>query len=366
MKLLLSFYMLILLLLARVADGFQISATEQTRHTLAPRRPLSTCVNAKSRGGMGMANNNNKKKPAAAASLDLKASLLRHGKKYDELLLLSNKRLDRDKDDLAGDNDDSTSTYKEDDDDEEIITTTEFIITCRHPSVSDWVPIAQLVIAQSADCHDLAQQCLSLYCRELAALASKATSLFQHRTALVYALEPMDSFHKHVYKMVVESTKDDEGMMSKARAMEVLQLQEGEDGSSLNLAHVKKQYRTLSAANHPDRGDDNNGDEYALIQEAFTTLTASGALRRDGSSWYESLGGRARTDFRPVSLIALEEAKRSVEASSVHKGSAVCAIDRDMVETFVARSRVNVNTIAQPESNLLKSPARVEAEAMGR
>jgi len=283
---------------------------------------------------------------------DVSASLLRLEKRYDRLLLAAAKRLQEEE--------------EEDDYDDDIVTT-EYVIAARDKTfkiVSDWVPVAQLCLARTArDAHGSEGSCshqvraaLSLYCREISHVAGLGSRIFPSipRSDLEYSVETVDSFYKYVYDVVVEPERSSSSganqqagggqhgptKMSKREARAVLQISEEEDCS---LQDIKTRYRRLSFDCHPDRVAQLTeaerqaaAEEFGIVKLAYETLTESGWVRKDGASWYESIGGRARTDFvGPIELLPL--AKAEIELASCQ--SAVIGLDPDLVQAFVTRSR---------------------------
>jgi hypothetical protein len=238
------------------------------------------------------------------------ASLLRLEKRYEELLLKAAK--------------------------EETVPS-EYIVCARDDKViRDWVPIGQVICDNAADPIPI----LSRYCRELVHVASVGSRVFAsiQRQDIEYAIENIDSFYKYVYESVFEQPPDEESLR---RAISILQL----EGVDLDLNTIKQQYRKRSFACHPDRQREKTGaeqkaaaEEYNQVQEAYTRLLVSGGIRKEGSSWYESLGGRERTEFvGPVKLLSLKEA--SSLGTTGQDFGAVIGLEPSIVETFVARSR---------------------------
>jgi len=294
--------------------------------------------------GMGMAKKASKKKKGSKQKtktppFDVNASLLRLEKRYDDLMVAAAKTLAKEEESVDD------------------LVTTEYVVAARGGTVTDWVPIAQLCLARSyADAHfsegssDAAvQAAVSYYCREFSHVAAMGSRVFQSiaRNELQYAVESADSFHKHVYEVVVEGKHDDnrnDEVMTKTEARSVLEL----DSDANDKSTVKQVYRKMSYTWHPDRfvGTDiskeereDAADKYARIKLAYETL--SSGVREGGKSWYESLGGRARTDFcGPVNLSSLGAAKDALEAAKMQ--SAVVGLDPDLVQAFVARSRTGV------------------------
>lgn len=292
--------------------------------------------------GMGMRVSKAKGKTSSAAKglkkvkkngkqqpFNVNASLLRLEKKYDELIKAAAKNL--------------LKQYDEESD----VVTTEYVVAARAQGyVEDWVPIAQICLARPSTLafdgvsDPLVQAAISCYCRELSLVASLGSRVFTSvpRSLLQYAVETSDSFQKHV--LAVEDhppAAHMEHAMSKRDARKVLQL----EGDNHDKSEIKQSYRKLSFALHPDRfvgAKRSEADiqvaieQYARIQLAYETLS-SGVRNGGDCSWYQSLGGRARTDFvGPIELKPQEMLPAAVE-------SAVVGLEPDFVQSFVTRSR---------------------------
>ncbi|GKY92520.1 hypothetical protein MPSEU_000222300 [Mayamaea pseudoterrestris] len=345
MKMLQSTTCLLLLSLLSGAAAFSPAVTPSTFSRVSTRRNAGFAAATTSKKGT-------KKKQKASTSsppFDIAASVLRQSEKYDQLLLEAAKirQLESDDDD---DDESAFSSSSSSTNNEPFCSTTEYVVTARdktRTTVSDWVPIGHLVLASTtateADEATLKQACVSLYCRELSHLAQTGSRVFAQlpRHNMEYALECIDSFQKHVYERILDNGKNQVEQLSVSDARSILQIDS--DTADLDLATIKRQYRKLSFEHHPDRHEslenkETAGAQYAKVQAAYDRLTHSGMVRKSGSSWYESLGGRARTDFGAVSLVSLEEAQKIVAFSQIHRGSAVSGMEPDIVQTFVARS----------------------------
>jgi hypothetical protein len=289
---------------------------------------------------------NSKKKTGSASNkrtattpFDASASLIRMEKVYDELSQQQAKRLARNaEDDYDSSNDE--------------VVTTEYVITTRcRPQVADWVPVAQMIVSRPLSHAEVSEgpadpilrAAVSTYCRELSQVAGMGSRVFANlpRQEMQYALEPTESFNKHVYDTVMKGKNDDsknDEVMTKICARQVLQLEDPQ----AELSEIKRSYRKLSMAWHPDRFIGESDEtrqkavtEYGQIKLAYETLQSG--VRNGRASWYESLGGRARTDFKMVNdLQALQEAADLLTARGTQ--AAVCGLDPEMVQTFVARS----------------------------
>jgi hypothetical protein len=346
----------------------------------------SSSSNSKAKKQKASSSGTSKKSSSSPASsststtpFDVSASVLRHEKVYDQLLLQAAKRRASEESDDYDDDDESDSHHH----------VLEFVVAARDGNVlPDWVPIGQLVVAVdpdsrhggallSLDGYDddraealLARAGVSAHCRELHHVAGLASNLFRTipRQHMKYSVEPAESFNKHVYDKVIEVPAATE--MSTVEARRVLKIEEGG-----TLRDLKLQYRRRSMECHPDRvrhrpsssstdgsasasaessagaaattsdgGSDGGSDEFSRVKLAYETLLGSGAMRRDGSTWYESLGGRERSDFVAVELMSLREAAAAGfggEGSDGGIRSAVVGLDPSLVQSFVARSRAS-------------------------
>ena len=251
-------------------------------------------------------------KTSKASPFDVNASLLRLEKMYDDLLLKNAKLMQKE--------------YEEDGD----CITSEYVVAVQGGSL-DWIPIGQVILARPTDDPRLLTSAVSMYCRELSHLATLGSRAFSSlpRNELRYAVEPADSFHKHVYETVMEGKTT----LTKARAREILELDHAVDDRN----ELKSIYRKKSFAYHPDRFTNEEDkatamETYSLVKEAYETLLSG--LRQEGKSWYESLGGKARTEFQgPIALTSMAEAQTVLGDCKV----GLCALDPDLVQSFMAR-----------------------------
>ena len=342
--------------------------------------------------GMGSISKNKEKKGAPIGStnnntpFNVNASLARLEKKYD-YLTKANAKVIRRKDDDDDDDDNEgektvASTETPDGDNDElndkqidivdieedyIIVTSEYVVAIRAEGyVDDWVPIAQFCLARTSQQAAVSdgvtdpaiQAGVSYYCRELSHVATLGSRIFQSipRNLLQYSVETLDSFHKHVYETTISTNggssnnkKDDPNntnSMTKLDAREVLELI---NGDAEDKSAIKRAYRTMSFAYHPDRfiGIDRTTEEievahtkYLRIQLAYDTLNSG--IRNTNStssiSWYQSLGGKARTDFvGPISLVSIDSGKSILETNQIE--SAITCMSPSIVQTFVARCK---------------------------
>lgn len=293
-----------------------------------------------------------KKKTQGGAKFDVSKAVLKSEKLYDELQRKEAKAFDKDDDNIE-------------------FITAEYMITARikpndlknvnvpgAAAVSDWVPVAQLSLKRHVnepgfenhirDCERV-RTAISYYCREISHIAILGSSIFKSipRNNIEYAAEPVDSFHKFVYEDIIEGKNQDEendNTMSKSEARSVLDLEEG----CTDKGEIKSAYRKLSFKLHPDRfvGKGRSEEEIKQASEDFGKVklayeSMSSGVRDSGSggnqSWYESLGGRARTDFAKLQLRSLEDAKKAFEGEKYE--SAVAGIRPETVMTFVTRNQ---------------------------
>jgi len=305
--------------------------------------------------GMGMGatkskkgrKNKNKSKASSSTQFDVSASLIRLEKKYDELMLDVAKELKKEEEEAE-----SYSSYRSG---EIEMITSEYVIAARASSrkgsIPDWVPIAQLCLKRPETEYTegasdaMVQTAISVYCRELSHLAAIGAPVFSTiaRNDLQYSVESVDSFHKFVYDDVVEgkATKNSDQTMTKAEARETLGLlKDCENISDITKSDIKQAYRKLSFELHPDRFKGTPEEckeatnQFGRVKLAYDTL--SSGVREEGKSWYESLGGKERTGFvGPVNLLPIGAAQ---ETMNRHKAEgALCGLDPEMVQTFVAR-----------------------------
>ena len=359
-------------------------------------------------GGKGMGKTKDssslsKKSETNKAPYDVAKAWLKSKKLYDELLYESNKVSFTVDEDGGLD----TSSVDSGEGTEDITTEYIIAARCRLPetgggnngytnnnaalrSASDWIPVAQLCIVrpiqpegESGASHDEVRHALPLraavsyYCREIYFAATIATPALKSlpRNNVEYSYEPVDSWIRHVYEDVIEGKVSDSYVdgttgvkvdMTKSKAREVLGLEAGCTDASL----IKRAYKKESMACHPDRfvSTTNNGvkkeevEEYTkrfgLVKMAYDALnsgirdentniaaavdTTMASLQR--SSWYESLGGKQRTDFvGPIDLMSMDEAN-----SLCNKAfrSAVIGLDPDLTNAFVLRNQAAATVAA--------------------
>jgi hypothetical protein len=350
----LSLYVIGAMLLSQSGNvlGFQAqkfigSPVHQSRHfesSLSAARGMGggMAKSASPKKGKGVGNSSDS---TSKTPFNVNSSLLRLEKRYEEIQRADAKTLAQDEDSPVD------------------LVTTEYIVAARvvgksqKSAVPDWVPIAQLCVARAAsDAHTsegafdpVTRAAVSLYCRELTLAASIGARLFQSvtRSEMQYSVESYDSFHKHVYEVVIEGKNEDtknEGVMTKLEARTVLQL----EGDAIDKSEIKRAYRNQSFALHPDRfvGTDKTAEEIKLSSNEFAKVklayeTLSSGVRSEGRSWYESLGGRSRTDFAgPIDLLSLSAAESTLKAKGIQ--SAITSLNSDIVQTFLVRSQSSV------------------------
>jgi len=316
-----------------------------------------------SMAGMGMSGGTKKKSnkkggskkaPAQGAKFDVAKASLKSERLYDDLQREQTKIDNLDVDTFA-------------------YITAEYMVTARvkpsdmkdmnipgAASVSDWVPVAQLCLRRhvdepgfdvhTRDCERV-RTSVSYYCREISHMGSMAASIFKSipRNSIEYAAEPIDSFYKFVYDDVIQGKNQDiknSNTMTKIDARKALELDEGCNDAS----EIKSAYRKLSFKLHPDRlvGKNLSEEEMNQAAEDFGNVklayeSMSSGVRGDAGSgssksWYESLGGRSRSDFSGrMTLMPMNEAKDAFIAGNYK--SAVTGLRPDTVMAFVTRNQ---------------------------
>lgn len=341
----------------------------------------------KTKKGSGSAGNNNKGMGKKSSSDDTKFDVAKAWtklqKSYDEIMSESNTSKSKSSDDDDDEWDESTMEI-----------TTEYIVTARcksgstlsssdnnsaYRSSSDWIPVAQVCIVrpihleepENAAAHkgiiSPPQATISHYCREISYAATLAAPILKSlpRNLIEYGYEPIDSFMKHVYEDVISGKTADSYVngnnekvkMTKSNARSILQLEEGCNDAAL----IKRSYKKLSMAYHPDRfiNSDKTKEEieesthqFTLVKMAYEALN-SGVRNTNGSdsdgmvvngeessmkrsSWYESLGGKSRTEFvGPIELMSVDKA--SALCNKAFK-CGVIGLDPDITMAFVVRN----------------------------
>lgn len=342
-----------LLALATVALHHRALVASFARLPPTFRKAGAAAPTARAAGGMGMATRSKPKKgkkqrkASATTPFDVAKSMVKSEKLYEELLV------------------DSAKAWMNEDDDAPMEMTTEYIVAARGTpngsneapptGAADWIPVVQLCLVRPDENDDedavVAAQlraAVASYRREIhhaACLAAPSAFRALPRNGIEYSVEPLASFHRHVYEDVIEGKRGAGPGMTKARAREILDLEAG----CTDAAGIKTAYRKQSYQHHPDRvrEDDKEAasDRFAQIRTAYDTLnsgvrrtaTSGNGAASSPSSWYESLGGRDRTDFSgPLDLSSVEEV--GALGNTACK-SAVTGIDPDLAMTFVARNQ---------------------------
>lgn len=298
---------------------------------------------AKPKGGKKGGNSKKNSSGTKATPFDAAASLIKMEKVYMEMSAKSAKVLAKKDDDIRDDD----------------MMLSEFVIAARAgrsstatsdlTAVFDWIPVAQLCLARPMTAMEnsegpkdkVVRAAISYYCREISHAAVFGASKFRDvpRQEMLYSVESLDSFGKYVRHAINGKKKDKEDSMTKTEARKVLKLEEGASDKS----QIKQAYRKLSFAFHPDRfvGVDRteeeaqaSNDEFALVKIAYDTMS-SGV--NDGKSWYQSLGGKERTEFFPVDLLPINDAKAILD--SIKHDSAVVGLDKEITQMFVVRNQ---------------------------
>ena len=327
------FHVLVAVLLGVIAPAQSFSS----RQAVEPRG-TSTQLMMAGFGAPSTRKQNKKMKASKQALFDVNASVNRLEKKYDEMMLAAAKRIAKEDEDPRWIDDNFSEDQK--------TVTSEFMIAARSNSrkgIDDWVPIAQLCVNYPESSYhdeenskDVLQTAISLYCRELSHVAVTGAPLFSSvaRNDMQYSIEPVDSFFKYVYEQVVEENGQKKGM-DKAEARRVLEL---EGGDATDKSQIKKAYRRLAFQLHPDRLEDTDDKKKAAarfesVQAAYEALNSG--VRESGKSWYESLGGRGRTDFSRIVLIPLSDASERMKKKQIE--GAIMGLDPELVQLFVTR-----------------------------
>ena len=224
----------------------------------------------------------------------------------------------------------------------------------------DWVPVVQLAV--------LGQQRLKVQDEEF---LGKATSALARETLhaltsavpslkaavggpmLEYSAEPMSSFEKFIYVMYDKSfVEKGQEAMTRAEAAAAFEIDSPDE---IDAGELKRQYRKLSAALHPDNNLGLEGAEaeavaerFRKVQEAYIVLGSQVVSGEAGAgeagkaaSWYESVGGGDRLDFMgPLEMGSVGKAARGAELGHALGGwsQAVCSIEPDITQFFASRN----------------------------
>lgn len=314
--------------------------------------PVGGATKSKKKGAKGQNSNNSK---ISTTPFDVNASLLRMEKKYDELNRELAKQLLKEGDD--GDDDVGAASKN----DEMMIS--EYVIAARAASskrsvLPDWVPIAQLCLKRpESEYHEgaadaMVRTAISTCCRELSHVAVVGAPVFATvaRNEIQYSVESVGSFRKFVYDDVMEGNarQNPDETMTKATARQSLGLvadtpEGGSATADITRADIKQAYRKLSFELHPDRfvGTPEEceaaKERFGKVQLAYETLTSGVRSGDGGMSWYESLGGRARTGFvGPVELMPVAAAQEHLQRHNAE--IAIASLDPSLIQSFVARN----------------------------
>lgn len=206
---------------------------------------------------------------------------------------------------------------------------------------SDWVPVCQLGVLTSTSLSDLSSSpalpsSLSYLAREVCHSASLTSSF--PRSGAEFAAEPLSSFFDHVYDAVVSPAKGN-AALSPSEARAVLGVEKGDDPGD-----VKRKYRKITLANHPDRFVlDPDSEEAEAGARRFSDAAAAYEVlssSEKSDSYYEGLGGKARSDFTKVQVedVGKERTAMRMELDLGGYRAAVRCLDPDVSKFFVARN----------------------------
>ncbi|KAG5181641.1 hypothetical protein JKP88DRAFT_263574 [Tribonema minus] len=235
------------------------------------------------------------------------------------------------------------------------------------PQLSDWVPCAQLGLLSSAtspvDQMVPVTAAVASLCREVVTAATTSVPSLLTRVPhahLEYAVEPTDCWMKWVYETVVEERKGGAGAggrggepaVTRADAWGVLGVEPG-----ASAGEVKRAYLKLARDLHPDALVGREPEEIAEAEARFLLVTKSYELVGGGlgggsdvgataaaarASWYESIGGKGRTEFATVNLAGQRMGSALLGAEmELNLGgwrAAVRGLDADIVQTFASRN----------------------------
>ena len=236
--------------------------------------------------------------------------------------------------------------------------------------LTDWVPVVQLAVLgqqrlKVQDEEFLGKTTSALARETLHALTSAVPSLKAAVSGpmLEYSAEPMSSFEKFIYVMYDKSfLEKGQEAMTRAEAAAAFEIDSPDE---VDAGELKRQYRKLSAALHPDNNQGLEGAEaeavaerFRKVQEAYIVLgsqVVSGekagekagknagekAGKNAVASWYESVGGGDRLDFMgPLEMGAVGKAARGAELGHALGGwsQAICGIEPDITQFFASRN----------------------------
>jgi len=316
--------------------------------------PLTMVATSSQKKGMGMgggagtgmgkkSGNKSKRRRTAAASasvpFDAAAAYNRSEKRYDELI-------------AEADASDPDGPYGG-------LMAREYMIVAQQTgtvgagasSLFDWTPAAHLVLVGADSLSDpttAAERGVSSLKREIhhALVTGIPSAASLPRSEVRYALEPLRDFMEYVFDAVIadKASDGDEKPMSKAEARRILGLESDSDAST-----VKRAYRKITLAYHPDRfaasGEEEPEEAAEKFQagtRAYETLGGGMGATVEGSSWYESLGGRARTEFSGPLILGKAGVAGALEGAPFEAGGykvAVSAVDPEITMMFIARNQ---------------------------
>ncbi|GMI43825.1 hypothetical protein TrCOL_g3097 [Triparma columacea] len=291
-----------------------------------------SAVKAKKKTKVAASGGFGSKKVVKTASFDAPAALLKSEKLYEELEKCAFREVVSDSE--------TESIFRE------------YVITARSascPALSDWVPICLLGLHTSTTATDLFESgiisdAVSTYCREIVQAGVVGSKAFREvgTNSIEYAVESQSSFTDFVYDKVYNVKKQDNGgTMKRSDALKVLGLEDG-----FEKAKLKTVYRKLTMKYHPDRfvgeGTEEESkaasDKFDEAKRAYELL--DGAIVEEGGSWYESLGGKERNEFKTVSVQKIG-VKRLGEEMKLDLGgwrAAVRCLDSEIIGFFMSRN----------------------------
>ncbi|GMH61046.1 hypothetical protein TrST_g367 [Triparma strigata] len=289
-------------------------------HCRSPTRLEATKAKAKSKkkaptssGGFGT-------KKDVKAPFNAAASLLRSEKLYDKLEKESFQ-------DTISEGD-STSVFRE------------YVVTVQTPSQS-WFPAAQLcLLTHSSSPSVHLPPSLSYLAREVLHCAKSASPSFSPSPPVSYAIEPLSEFMTHVYDVCIRPEQSTQEVMTLKEAREILGLEKEYEEND-----VKGKYRKMTLKYHPDRfvGEDKDSEEakeaeikFDRAAKAYDVLTS----RNGHQSFYASLGGKARNEFKTVEVedVGKERVGMSMDLELGGYRCAVRMLDTEISSFFIARN----------------------------
>ena len=244
-------------------------------------------------------------KSAAVAAGPTAAQLLKTSmEQYEELeRLIAKQNLKEAEEEFGEGADEVKSSSSSGDEDADRVSVTKWCIALRTPAAqefSDWVPVALIALGcgdEAGDPKSIVPSALGACCREVVEGASQDWPSLKKvgRETMQYSFEPLDSFESHVYEGMTTRTE------KRQEAATTLGLESG-----WSAGDVKKAHRKAMMDLHPDKfiGEGGVVDEEGAaaakermnaVQEAYGTL--GGGQGAGSGSFYEAVGGKARTEF---------------------------------------------------------------------